>query len=113
MAIALRLELSGQDHPVGIQVEQAYEELVTLCSRLVRAGRRAGTIPPGLPVRAVALAFIGALEGSVMALAGLAPHDEVLAVRAVAGVLGQDPLAVGACQLTRPIRRRDQEDDTP
>ena len=30
----------------------------------------------------------GALEGAVIALAGQAPHDELLAARAVAGVLG-------------------------
>jgi hypothetical protein len=36
----------------------------------------------------VALAISGALEGAVIALAGQAPHDEVLAARAVAGVLG-------------------------
>ena len=31
---------------------------------------------------------MGALEGAVIALAGQAPHDELLAARAVAGVLG-------------------------
>ena len=36
----------------------------------------------------MALAFIGALEGAVIALAGQAPHDELLAARAAAGVLG-------------------------
>jgi hypothetical protein len=39
---------------------------------------------------AVALAFLGALEGAVIAVAGQAPHDEVLAARAAAGVLGLD-----------------------
>jgi hypothetical protein len=33
---------------------------------------------------------MGALEGAVIALAGQAPHDELLAARAVAGVLGLD-----------------------
>ncbi len=32
----------------------------------------------------------GALEGAVISLAGQAPHDEHLAARAVAGVLGTD-----------------------
>jgi len=36
----------------------------------------------------VALAFVGAVEGAVIELAGAAPHDEVLAARAAAGVLG-------------------------
>jgi hypothetical protein len=40
----------------------------------------------------VALAYFGALEGAVIALAGQAPHDELLAARAVAGVLGLDSL---------------------
>jgi AcrR family transcriptional regulator len=91
VAIALRLEFSGQDHPVGREVERISETLVKRCIRLVNAGRRAGSIPPGPPARAVALAFVGALEGSVIALAGQAPHDELLAARAAAGVLGLDP----------------------
>jgi hypothetical protein len=33
---------------------------------------------------------MGALEGAVIALAGQAPHDELLAARAAAGVLGLD-----------------------
>jgi uncharacterized membrane protein len=65
--MALRVEFSGQDHPVG---------------------RRDGSIPPGPPSRVVALALMGALEGAVIGLAGQAPYDELLAARAVAGVLG-------------------------
>jgi AcrR family transcriptional regulator len=88
VAMALRLEFSGQDHPVGRHLAQVSEGLVKRCTRLIAAGRRAGTIPPGPPARAVALAFVGALEGTVIQLAGQAPHDEVLAARAAAGVLG-------------------------
>ena len=94
MAAALRLEFSGQDHPVGREVERNYGLLVTDCVRLIKRGRRAGTIAPGPPARTLALAFLGALEGTVIELAGQAPHDELLAARAVAGVLGLDPLAV-------------------
>jgi AcrR family transcriptional regulator len=90
VVIALRLEFSGQDHPVGRQLERVSESLVKRCVRLINAGRRAGTIPGGPPARAVALAFIGALEGAVIGLAGQAPHDELLAARAAAGVLGLD-----------------------
>jgi AcrR family transcriptional regulator len=94
VAVALRLEFSGQDHPVGREIERSYELLVTDCVRLINGGRKAGTIPSGPPARRLALGFIGALEGTVIQLAGQAPHDELLAARAVAGVLGLDPLAV-------------------
>jgi AcrR family transcriptional regulator len=90
VAIALGLEFSGQDHPVGRHLEHVFEGLVKRCTRLITAGRRAGTIPAGPPARVLALAFIGALEGTVIQLAGQAPHDELLAARAVAGVLGLD-----------------------
>jgi len=91
VAIALRLEFSGQDHPVGRRLEEVAESLVKRCTRLVRAGRTSGTIPAGPPARAVALGLIGAMEGAVIELAGQAPHDEELAARAVAGALGLDP----------------------
>jgi AcrR family transcriptional regulator len=88
VAIALRLEFSGQDHPVGRQLEQVSEALFKRCVRLINAGRKAGSIPPGPPARVVALAFLGAIEGLVIGLAGAAPHDELLAARAATGVLG-------------------------
>jgi AcrR family transcriptional regulator len=88
VAIALKLEFSDQDHPVGREVKRVSETLVKRCARLIRAGRRAGSIPPGPPARAVALAYVGALQGAVIELAGEAPYDELLAARAVAGVLG-------------------------
>jgi AcrR family transcriptional regulator len=94
VAMALRLEFSGQDHPVGRHLERVSESLVKRCTRLVKAGRRMGTIPPGPPARTVALAFIGAMEGAVIGLAGQAPHDEVLAARAAVGVLGVNHDAV-------------------
>jgi AcrR family transcriptional regulator len=90
VAIALRLEFSGQDHPVGRHLQRVSESLVKRCTRLINAGRRMGTIPPGPPARVVARAFIGAMEGTVIEVAGQAPHDEVLAARAAAGVLGID-----------------------
>ncbi len=90
VAVALRLEFSGQDHPVGRRLERVSESLVERCTRLISAGRRAGTIPAGPPARAVALAVIGAMQGTVIELAGRAPHDDVLTARAVAGVLAID-----------------------
>jgi AcrR family transcriptional regulator len=88
VAMALRVEFSGQDHPVGREIARILEGGVKRVARLTNAGRRDGSIPPGPPARVVALAFFGALEGAVIALAGVAPHDEELAARAVAGVLG-------------------------
>jgi AcrR family transcriptional regulator len=96
VAMALKLEFSGQDHPVGRRLERVSESLVKRCTRLISAGRRMGTIPTGPPARAVALAFIGAMEGTVIQLAGQAPHDEVLAARAAGGVLGLDHDQLGA-----------------
>jgi len=98
VAMALRLEFSGQDHPVGRQLERVSESLVKRCARLVDAGRREGTIPAGPPARTVALAFIGALEGSVIALAGQAPYDELLAARAAVGALGLDHDPISECR---------------
>ncbi|MGI8580527.1 MAG: TetR family transcriptional regulator [Solirubrobacteraceae bacterium] len=86
--MALRLEFSGQDHPVGRELERVSGALVKRCARLIAAGRKDGSIPDGPPAKTVALAFVGALEGTVIALAGQAPDDELLAARAAAGVLG-------------------------
>jgi AcrR family transcriptional regulator len=91
VVMALRVEFSGHDHPVGREIERIYETGVRRVARLIRASRRDGSIPPGPPVQATALAFMGALEGAVIALAGQAPHDEELAARAVSGVLGLKP----------------------
>jgi AcrR family transcriptional regulator len=88
VVMALRVEFSGQDHPVGREIERVSETAVERVARLIQKGRRDGSIPPGPPARVVALAFMGALEGAVIALAGQAPHDERLAARVAAGVLG-------------------------
>jgi AcrR family transcriptional regulator len=93
VAMALRVEFSGQDHPIGRELQLVQGGLVKRLARLINTGRREGSIPPGPPARAVALALIGGLEGAVITLAGQAPHDEELAARVVAGVLGLDRLA--------------------
>jgi hypothetical protein len=88
VVMALRLEFSGHDHPVGREVERVSRTLIKRCARLIETGRDQGSIPPGPPATTVALAFVGALEGSVIALAGKAPDDESLAARAAMGALG-------------------------
>jgi len=90
VAMALRVEFSGQDHPIGRELERVQAGLIKRLVRLIDAGRNHGSIPPGPPARAVARAFVGALEGAVIAVAGQAPYDELLAARAAAGVLGLD-----------------------
>jgi hypothetical protein len=95
--MALRLEFSGQEHPVGREIERISQTLIKRTSRLIDTGRRAGTIPPGPPTKVLARALIGALEGAVIELAGTAPHDELLAARAVAGVLGLVTRDVSGC----------------
>jgi len=91
VAVALRLEFAGQDHPVGNRIEENYAQLIALCADLIKAARRTGSLPPGAPAKVVATAFVGALEGTVIALAGQTPHDERYAARAVGGVLGLNP----------------------
>jgi AcrR family transcriptional regulator len=90
VVMALRVEFSGQDHPVGQEIERISESGIKRVARLIKAGRRDGSIPPGPPARATALAFVGGLEGAVIAFAGQALHDEELAARVAAGVLGLD-----------------------
>jgi AcrR family transcriptional regulator len=102
VVMALRVEFSGQDHPVGRAIARISAGGAKRVARLVNAGRRMGTIPPGPPATVVALAFFGALEGAVIQVAGRAPDDEVLAARAVAGVLGLDPDAVPRATERRP-----------
>jgi AcrR family transcriptional regulator len=97
VVMALRVEFNGQDHPVGREIERILEAGIKRVARLIEAGRKDGSIPPGPPARAVARAYLGALEGAAIALAGQAPHDEELAARAVAGVLG-----VQSCRPREP-----------
>jgi len=105
VAMALRVEFSGQDHRIARELEHVQVALVKRLARLINAGRRDGSLPPGPPARAVGLALIGALEGAVIALAGQAPHDEVLAVRAVAGVLGLDGPPARSASVMDPMTR--------
>lgn len=90
--MALRIEFSGKDDPVGRTIDAMFKNLVKYCAQLIEAGRKEGSIPPGPPAQKVAIAWLGAIEGVVIALAGRAPHDEELAARATVGVLGLEGL---------------------
>src|SRR4051812_38278566 len=52
VAMALRVEFSGQDPPVGRELERIQAGLVKRLVRLIHAGRRNGSIPPGPPAKA-------------------------------------------------------------
>ena len=91
VAMALRVEFAGQDHPVGRVVEAAYAELVERCEQLISVAREAGTLPSGPPARVTAHALVGALEGVTIALAGQRAYDELYAAQVAAGVLGLEP----------------------
>jgi len=94
--MTLRVEFSEQNHPVGRKIGEVEQRLVTDCARLVAAGRRSGAIPPGPPVRTMARAYLGVIEGLVINLAGRAPFDVVLVERAVRGLLGLPPAPIAA-----------------
>ena len=90
--MTLRVEFSGQNHPVGRAVEDSVGKLLGECTRLIVAGRRKRVIPPGPPPRVLALAYLGALEGVVIQLAGQPAYDEMLAERVARAVLGVPPM---------------------
>ena len=81
-------EFARGEAVVGRELDRVQAGLIKRLVCLINAGRREGSIPPGPPARAVVLALIGALEGVVITLARQAPHDELLAARTVADVLG-------------------------
>jgi AcrR family transcriptional regulator len=94
--MTLRVEFSAQNHPVGRKIGEIERQLVTDCARLMAAGRRTGAIPAGPPVRTMARAYFGVIEGLVINLAGQAPFDAVLAERAARGLLGLPPASTAA-----------------
>ncbi|MFI9534438.1 TetR/AcrR family transcriptional regulator [Nocardia fusca] len=86
--LTLRVEFTGQDHPVGRALDEAYHRLEAECAALVRAGRDDGSIPPGPPALLMAKSFLAVLESVGIEVAGEAPHDIELTERAVRGILG-------------------------
>lgn len=89
--MTLRVEFSDQDHPVGRAVNDAVDRALNLAIDVISAARATGRIPAGPPARVLALAYLGAVEGVVISLAGQAPFDEVLAERVVRGLFALPP----------------------
>jgi AcrR family transcriptional regulator len=85
--MTLRVEFAAREHPVGDAVAKIAAELRRRVERLITRGRRAGTIPPGPPARVLAAAYLSAVEGLAIGVAGRTPHDEDLAERMVTGLL--------------------------
>lgn len=85
--MTLRVEFAEREHPVGDAVWKIAAELRQRVERLVIRGRRSGTISPGPPARILAAAYLSALEGLAIGVAGRTPHDEALAERMVVGLL--------------------------
>jgi AcrR family transcriptional regulator len=90
--VALRVEFAGRKHPVGETIERLVRGNAMRFAALITAGREAGSIPAGPPAETLAIAGIGALEGIAIQVAGAAPHDELIAERAMLGMLGVGPL---------------------
>lgn len=86
--MTLRVEFSDHDHPVGRAIAEVARRLVAELARLITAARDDGTLSPGPPARLVALAYLGAVEGLVISVAGQQPYDADLAEMAVRGLLG-------------------------
>jgi AcrR family transcriptional regulator len=89
--LTLRVEFTGQDHPVGRVIGETYDQLEAECAELIGAGRRNGSIPPGPPLRLMAAAFLTVLESVGIEVSGKAPHDVELVERAARGILGVAP----------------------
>lgn len=89
--MTLRVEFTGQDHPVGRAITEILDRLVDVCAGLVAAGRDSGALPPGPPPRDMASAYLGVVEAVGIELAGQAPHDVDITERTVRGLLGLPP----------------------
>jgi AcrR family transcriptional regulator len=85
--MTLRVEFAEREHPVGQAVWKLADSLRKRVERLITRGRRSGTIPPGPPARILAAAYLSAVEGLAIGVAGRTPHDETLAERTVMGLL--------------------------
>ena len=103
--MTLRIEFSGQDHPIGRAITEIIDRLDADCAELIADGRRMGAIPPGPPPRETASAFTAVMEAVGIELAGQAPYDTQLIERAVRGVLGLAPASNSADSQGRKAQR--------
>lgn len=87
LMLALRVELSAREHPVGDAIRAQVRELVGRVHRLILAGRRDGSIPPGPAASALAEATMSAIEGAVIAFSGRPGEDEEIARRVALGLV--------------------------
>jgi AcrR family transcriptional regulator len=84
--MTLRVEFAEREHPVGEAVWGIAASLRKRVEQIVVRGRRSGSIPPGPPARIMAAAYLSAVEGLAIGIAGRTPHDELLAERMVLGL---------------------------
>lgn len=87
LMLALRVEFAAREHPVGEAVRSQVQELVVRVRRLILAGRRDGSIPPGPTASALAAATVSAIEGAVIAFSGRPGEDEEIARRVALGLV--------------------------
>ena len=88
VVMALRVEFSGQDHPVGRALERVSATLRRARARLIKAGRRDGSIPPGPPARDGRAGVPRRARGRRDRARRAGAARRLLAARAAAGVLG-------------------------
>ncbi len=100
--VALRIEFAARDHPIGTAVGAVMKELTDRVRRLIIAGRRDGTIPPGPSATSLAAATLAAVEAAVIALAGRVGDDEEIAQRVILGLLSRGGTR-GAAHITQPL----------
>ena len=85
--MTLRIEFAEREHPVGQAVWEIAAALSKRVEQLISRGRRSGTIPSGPPTRVLAAAYLSAIEGLAIGVAGRTPYDEALAELIVVGLL--------------------------
>jgi len=85
--MTLRVEFAERDHGVGEAVSKISSDLQERVEQLIVRGRRSGSIPQGPPAGIMAAAYLSAVEGLALGIAGRTPHDEDLAERMVLGLL--------------------------